>query len=258
MTAMRQVKEVTMQPVSHDEPRNFIGPITQTNNAQGADTSTVTQSNEIQVTQNLQGVNDCDESGAGYNFATCQTDLVNEIESITQTNDFSAMGAEVHDQSNFFGVTQNLAATNDCDESGNGNNNANCSITSTNHIGAVSQVNTGSSNILTINQDGQATNNCDDTTGGNNDKTCTITLSLTVPDALLVQDGDDVLNFNQHENLLNTCGATCSININRDDPDPELLQEFAAFSNEGGEDQRTQEQAFTVEGGFGTTARPCS
>ena len=233
----------------HDEPSNFVGPITQTNNAQGADTSTVTQSNEIQVTQNMQGVNDCDESGDGSNFASCQTHLVNEILSVEQTNDFSASGAEVHDQSNFFGVTQNLAATNDCDESGNGDNNANCSITSTNHIGAVSQVNTGSSNILDINQDGQATNNCDDTTSGDNDFTCTINLSLTVPDALLVQDGDDELHFNQHENLLNTCsaGGTCSININRDDPDPELLQTLAAFSNEGGEDQQTQEQAFTVQ-----------
>jgi hypothetical protein len=37
-------------------------------------------------------------------------------------------------------ATQNLVATNDCDESGNGDNNANCSITSTNHIGAVSQL----------------------------------------------------------------------------------------------------------------------
>ena len=46
-----------------DEPSNFVGPITQTNNAQAADTSTVTQANEIQVTQTVQGVNDCDESG---------------------------------------------------------------------------------------------------------------------------------------------------------------------------------------------------
>ena len=60
-------------------------------------------------------------------------------------------------------------ATNDCDETGLGDNNANCTITQSNDIGAITQSNIASSNVLTINQDGQATNNCDDTTSGDND-----------------------------------------------------------------------------------------
>ena len=73
-------------------------------------------------------------------------------------------------------------ATNDCDESGLGDNTAICTINSSNDIGAITQSNTASSNVLTINQDGQATNNCDDTTSGDNAATCTIDLHLVVPD----------------------------------------------------------------------------
>ena len=52
---------------------NIIGPIFQTNTATGADESdTVVQSNGAQVTQNFQGVNDCDEENTGFNLASCE------------------------------------------------------------------------------------------------------------------------------------------------------------------------------------------
>ena len=116
-------------------------------------------------------------------YAQCTIDIVNNIDSITQSNLVtSATGSQVQDQSNMLSITQNLVATNDCDESGLGDNNAICTITSSNDIGAISQSNTASSNVLTINQDGQATNNCDDTTSGDSTANCTIDLHLVVPD----------------------------------------------------------------------------
>ena len=49
-------------------------------------TDTVTQSNVIDVTQNLEGTNDCDEANTGDNNAQCSTNISNNIDSITQTN----------------------------------------------------------------------------------------------------------------------------------------------------------------------------
>ena len=130
--------------------------------------------------------------------------IFNNIDSITQSNVIGSItGTDTEDQSNVFTVTQNLVATNDCDETGLGDNNAICTITPSNDIGAISQSNTASSNVLNINQDGQATNNCDDTTSGDNDANCTIDLHLVVPD--ITQTGDETLNIDQHENLVNSC-----------------------------------------------------
>ena len=185
----------------------------QENSGPGGDESdTFTQSNVVEVTQNLQGTNDCDEANTGDNIAQCSNNISNNIDSITQTNTVDpATGTQVEDQSNLLGVTQNLVATNDCDETGLGDNNAICTITQSNDIGDITQSNTASSNVLTINQDGQATNNCDDTTSGDNTATCTIDLHLVVPD--ITQTGDETLNIDQHENLVNSCPGTgtCSI-----------------------------------------------
>ena len=211
--------------------RNFIGPIFQSNDVQGADESdAITQSNVIDVSQNLESTNDCDEANTGDNNAQCTTNVFNSIESISQTNDVDAdAGSVTHTQSNLFTVTQNLVATNDCDETGLGDNNAICSITASNDIGAITQSNTASSNVLNINQDGQATNNCDDTTSGDNTANCTIDLHLVVPD--ITQTGDESLNIDQHENLVNSCPGTgtCSISITRTfDPNAPLQTLSAA------------------------------
>ena len=70
-----------------DDAENFIGPIVQSNDVTSADESdAITQSNVIQITQNLQGTNDCDEANTGDNNAQCSNNISNNIESITQTN----------------------------------------------------------------------------------------------------------------------------------------------------------------------------
>ena len=203
----------------------------------------ITQSNVIDVTQNLQGTNDCDEANTGDNNAQCTTDISNNIDSITQTNFVDPIaGSELETQSNFFAVTQNLVATNDCDETGLGDNNAICSITQSNDIGAISQSNTASSNVLTINQDGQATNNCDDTTSGDNTANCTIDLHLVGPD--ITQTGDESLNIDQHENLVNSCPGTgtCSISITRTfDPNAPLQTLSAATTTAALADTNTDD-----------------
>ena len=182
------------------------------------------------MTQNLQGTNDCDEANTGDNNAQCLNNISNNIDSITQTNLVDpATGTQVEDQSNVFTVTQNLVATNDCDETGLGDNNAVCAINQSNDIGDISQSNTASSNVININQDGQATNNCDDTTSGDNTANCTIDLHLIVPD--ITQTGDETLNIDQHENLVNSCPGTgtCSISITRTfDPNAPLQALSAA------------------------------
>ena len=194
--------------------------------------------------KNLQGTNDCDEINTGDNNAQCSNDIFNNIDSITQTNDVTSItGTDTESQSNLFTVTQNLVATNNCDESGLGDNNANCSIISSNDIGIISQSNTDSSNVLTISQDGQWTNDCDDTTDGDNDADCTIYISLVVPDT--EQTGNETQNIEQHQSLVNTCpagGGVCSIHIMTilDDPNQfSFLSQADQNENrgeEGGED----------------------
>ena len=70
----------------NDEAENFIGPIIQANAAEGDVSDAFTQSNVIQITQNLEGTNDCDEANTGNNLAICSNEISNNIESITQTN----------------------------------------------------------------------------------------------------------------------------------------------------------------------------
>ena len=57
--------------------------------------------------------------------------------------------------------------------------------------------------------------------------TCTIDLHLVVPD--ITQTGDETLNIDQHENLVNTCPGTgiCGISITRTF-DPNAIQALLA------------------------------
>ncbi|HTH21049.1 MAG TPA: hypothetical protein VL854_02425, partial [Nitrososphaeraceae archaeon] len=240
-----------------DDAENFIGPIIQRNDVPGADESdAITQSNIIDVTQNLEGTNDCDEANTGDNNAQCSNNISNNIASITQINLVNpGTGIQVEDQSNLLDINQNLVATNDCDETGLGDNNAICTINQSNDIGAISQSNVASSNVLTINQDGQATNNCDDTTSGDNTATCTINLHLVVPP--ITQTGDETLNIDQHENLVNNCPGTgsCNIDITRTF-DPNAIQALLAStttasatttdSNSDEDEEETGSQALTL------------
>ena len=123
---MNQVMGLKMH-TCYNLAQNFIGPVVQANSVPGADENDViTQSNVIDVTQNLQGTNDCDEANTGDNNAQCSNNISNNIDSITQSNLVDPItGTQVEDQSNLLGINQNLVATNDCDETGLGDNNAN-------------------------------------------------------------------------------------------------------------------------------------
>ncbi len=64
-----------MHPVTNVEPSNFIGPIAQTSSNEAgfeALAATIAQSNVVQITQNLQAINNCDEQGDGINLANCE------------------------------------------------------------------------------------------------------------------------------------------------------------------------------------------
>ena len=150
---------------------NFIEPIAQTNAVTGADESdTVVQSNGAQITQNLQIIQDCDEENTGFNFQTCDSDQGNNIDTITQANDATTVGDDTV-QSNFLGTSQDLQAINVCDETGVGDNDAECINSPNNSIGPVAQINgadgsgdadfTQNNNIPTINQVIAAENDCD-------------------------------------------------------------------------------------------------
>jgi segregation and condensation protein B len=193
---------------------NFVGPLSQSNSATGEEEATIAQANQIDITQNLGAVNDCDESGSGDNFAICENEASNFISSITQTNTGVASGDDSVSQVIFVGINQNLQTKNDCDESGGGNNEKECTITSSNEIGNIVQTNdataTDSANILSISQDLNAENNCDDTTEGSNTGRCTIDLHLIVPD--LEQINGEELTITQSDSIVNECegGASCS------------------------------------------------
>jgi hypothetical protein len=91
------------------EYHNLIGPIDQSNTATGSGNSVVSQSNVIDVTQTLEGTNDCDEANTGDNAATCTTAIFNNIASITQSNEVGAItGTDTESQSNVFTVDQNI------------------------------------------------------------------------------------------------------------------------------------------------------
>ena len=172
------------------------------------------KTNQIDIVQNLGAVNDCDESGSGDNFASCENDAFNSIESIEQTNTGEASGDDSVSQVNFVGINQNLQTTNNCDESGDGNNEKTCTITSSNEIGAITQTNdataTDSANILSISQDLNAQNNCEDTTGASNTGSCTINLHLIVPP--ITQTNGEELSISQSETIINECqsGENCA------------------------------------------------
>ena len=134
--------------------------------------TSVAQSNGAQSAQNLEAINDCDEEGTGFNFAVCSNnDRQNGIDSITQTND-ATLGDDTL-QLNFVGMNQDMQFENVCDETGVGDNNAQCDTLSApqNFIGPVDQSNTATgsgdadftqnNNIPTINQVIDAQNDCD-------------------------------------------------------------------------------------------------
>ena len=72
-------------------------------------------------------VNTCDETGGGVNFAICEnTEALNFVGPVLQGNGVDGPNSDTVIQSNGAQITQNLVATNDCDEEGTGFNFAIC------------------------------------------------------------------------------------------------------------------------------------
>ena len=218
----------------NDDAQNFIGPVVQTNTATGAAQSdTVAQSNVAQVTQNLLATNDCNEANTGDNVVDCNNDNSrNSIPSITQTND--AAGGDDTVQLNFVGMSQDTQLENVCDETGIGDNNADCNNDfAGNFIGPLTQSNdaqgsgdadfTQNNNIPTINQVIDAENDCDQsdeqTASGSNSAICSNELagngiaSIEQTNDAAGTHVDDIFQdnngaFSQVMTLQNGCDAT--------------------------------------------------
>ena len=106
---------------SNNLATNFIGPVSQLNDADGSGDADFTQNNNMPtISQALFAENDCDQSdeqsAEGDNFAVCSNDdAINNIAFITQIND--AQGTHVDDifQDNTGALSQVLTLNNGCD-----------------------------------------------------------------------------------------------------------------------------------------------
>ena len=223
------------------EPSNIIGPITQTSgNEAGLQAlgATIPQSNVVQIAQNLQAVNNCDEKGDGTNLAFCENDspenFIDDIDGITQEN-LAPTVADDFVQNNLVAISQDLQATNDCDEFDDGNNGdgvvADCENNVDNEIGPVDQSNfaTGSdaadisqnNDITSMNQVLVANNDCDQSSPGDNLAFC-VNSAFNDIDSITQEndaDGDqfsDILQdndaaFSQVLDVNNDCNAATTL-----------------------------------------------
>ena len=128
MKRLRQA-ETTKQNVLMILVENHIGPIDQVNELTGADNSIFNQDNNVAVSQDLLLDNDCD--GTATNTVFCSNDNiigenVNNIQSIAQDNIADNSGDAFSNQGNSIAVDQNAGLVNTCDETGTGNNDADC------------------------------------------------------------------------------------------------------------------------------------
>ena len=211
----------------YDNAQNLIGPVGQTNTATGLDDVLVDQDNNVAVLQDLSANNDCDATAT--NNALCENfNPINQFESITQVNTALADGFAVISQSNDATINQNIDLLNSCDESGDGDNVAECiNSQTTNFIGPIVQINTASgadetdtlsqSNGAQVTQNLQAANDCDEENTGDNLGTCINEIPGVTIDTITqtndAQAGDDTvqLNFvgmNQDLKLENVCDET--------------------------------------------------
>ena len=107
------------------DPDHIVGPVTQTNDPNVNPVGT----NEIDIVTDDNMLNDCTESGNGDNNAACNNIGIDTIAEITQDNfvDASNTIGVNFVESNTINTLQGFDLTNDCDEAGDGNNDANCS-----------------------------------------------------------------------------------------------------------------------------------
>ena len=101
---------------------NAVGPITQTN--QGlADNNDgdVNYENAVDIDQEVNQLNDCDESDSFRNSVACRNSGFNSVGSITQANSGYAGNNDGDvNYENAVDISQRINQANDCDESGRG------------------------------------------------------------------------------------------------------------------------------------------
>ena len=129
-----------------------MDPVDQSNNAEGSGDADFTQNNNIPIiNQVLVAENDCDQTDeqtlVELILQTCTNfDALNNIDSITQTNDATATHVDDIFQDNTGSFSQVMTLNNDCDAttiSDDGDNSADCKNDSAaNAIGPVDQTNT--------------------------------------------------------------------------------------------------------------------
>ena len=110
--------------------------------ATGSDNSLFDQDNNVAITQDLLLENDC--NGTATNTASCDNSggALNNIESITQDNIADNTDDAFSNQENDVAIDQDAGLVNTCDETGTGNNDADCDNDAENFVGPLSQTNT--------------------------------------------------------------------------------------------------------------------
>ena len=68
---MKQVVESIQATCENVDDINIVGPVFQVDVVVAPNSDTAVQSNGLQITQNLDAINDCDEEGTGFNGAQC-------------------------------------------------------------------------------------------------------------------------------------------------------------------------------------------
>ena len=155
--------------------------ITQDNNAPNVGDDSV-QNNFIAISQDLQATNDCDESGDGDNgddglSQFCGSEVANVIGPVGQSNDADGSQlADISQNNDITSMNQVLLANNDCDQSGPGDNLAQCTNSAGNFIDQFTGITQGNDangdEFSDISQDNNAAfsqavdvnNNCDAST----------------------------------------------------------------------------------------------
>jgi len=105
-------------------------------------------SNQYDVIINLDGLNNCDEFDDGNNNANCDNTATYVVGPVTQTNDPNNPPVATNE----IDIVTDDTMLNDCTESGNGDNNAQCSNTGTFTIDSITQNNlVDASNTIGVN-----------------------------------------------------------------------------------------------------------
>ena len=219
----------TNQAICNNSGSNSLGDITQVN--QGLATNIdgdANYKNAVVIDQAVDQANRCSEFDNGQNNAECENTAFNTVGSIIQTNEgyTTKSDGSVIDR-NEVDINQQAAQLNDCDESGDGTNLAQCNNQASNSIGEISQSNDGNGeNHINIDQKTNQKNNCDENGAGDNNARCSNKASNSVGD--ISQSNDD----EEEENEETNASEENDDSNDNDDNDKEDQKESGSNDNE--------------------------